>query len=143
MMENVVTDSSVAIKWFVTEPHSDEAREILDGYKAGEISLLAPDLMNAEIGNILWKKHRLQGLGNSDAQEIIDTFRAIDFTFIPSAVLLDEAYRLAVRHERTVYDMMYLALSIRESCRLVTADEKLVNAVGKAFPDMIWVADWT
>ena len=40
-MENVVVDSSVAIKWFVAEPLSDEARKILDGYKAGDINLLA------------------------------------------------------------------------------------------------------
>ncbi len=142
-MENVVVDSSVAIKWFVVEPHSDEARKILDGYKAGNINLLAPDLINAEVGNIVWKKHRLQDLSTTDAQEIIDTFRTIIFTLTPSAVLLGEAYHLAVTHERTVYDMMYVALSKRESCRFVTADERMVNAIGKSFSDMLWVADWS
>ena len=52
-MENVVVDSSVAIKWFVVEPYADEARKILDGYKAGDINLLAPDLLNAELSNKL------------------------------------------------------------------------------------------
>lgn len=37
-MANVVVDSSVVIKWFVVEPYSDEARKILDGYKAGEVN---------------------------------------------------------------------------------------------------------
>ena len=67
----------------------------------------------------------------------------MDFVFTASSALLDEAYSLAVTHERTVYDMMYVALSSREQCRLVTADEKLVNAIGDAFLDMVWVANWT
>ena len=104
--------------------------------------MLAPDLINAEIGNIVWKKHRLQSLKAEDAQLIIDTFRTLDFSLTPTATLLDEAYRLAVAHQRTVYDMLYLALSLREQCPFVTADEKLVNAIGAMFSNIVWVAKW-
>lgn len=142
-MANLIVDSSVAVKWFVPEPHSTEARRILDEYQKGVISLLAPDLINAEIGNIIWKKHLLQGLAAADAEAVIDNFRALQFTFIPTADLLDEAYKLAVKHKRTVYDSLYLALSMRENCRFVTADEKLVNAVRSSFPNLIWLAHWT
>ncbi len=142
-MENVVIDSSVAIKWFVVEPHSEDARKVLDGYQMGDLNLLAPDLINSEIGNIIWKKHRLQSLNASDAQEIIDAFQTISFTFIPTAVLLGEAYHLAVAHQRTVYDMMYVALSIREQCRFVTADDRLVNAISGTYSNVIGVANWT
>ena len=68
-MVNMVVDSSVVIKWFVVELHSDEARKILDGYSTGEINFLAPDLMNAEVGNIIWKKDRLQNMSLEDAQD--------------------------------------------------------------------------
>ena len=37
---------------------------------------------------------------------------------------------------------LYLALSIREACQFVTADERLVNAVRPALPGVIWVANW-
>ena len=104
MKESLVVDCSVAIKWFVVEPHTDDARRILDGYQTGDIELLAPDLIYAEIGNTVWKKHRIQNLSTSDAQEIIETLRTIDFSLMPSAVLLDDAYPLAVEHDRTVYD---------------------------------------
>ena len=60
-MDNLVVDGSVAVKWFVVEPYSNEARRILDAYQNGTFSFLAPDLINAEIGNIIWKKHNLQG----------------------------------------------------------------------------------
>jgi len=142
-MALLVIDSSVAIKWFVPEPYSTEARRILDAYQTGVISFLAPDLLNAEFGNIVWKKRLYQGLADDDAQIIIEEFRKLGFTFASTAILLEEAYRLAAMHHRTVYDAMYLALSVREICRFVTADEKLVNAVGPSFPNIVWLANWS
>lgn len=55
-MPNLVIDSGVAIKWFVTEPYTAEARRILDGYRSDDLTFLAPDLIYAEVGNIAWKK---------------------------------------------------------------------------------------
>lgn len=54
--------------------------------------------------------------------------------------LLADVYRLAVLHQRTVYDALYLALSLREQCRFVTADEKLVNAIQATYFNIIGVA---
>jgi predicted nucleic acid-binding protein len=141
-MANLVVDSGVAVKWFVVEPHSTEARRVLDGYQSGTLSFLAPDLINAEFGNIIWKKHLFQGLDADDAQDIINSFRALQFVFTPSASLLDDAFKIAAAHRRTVYDALYLALRVRENCQFVTADEKLVNAVGPSFPNLIWLANW-
>jgi predicted nucleic acid-binding protein len=141
-MDNLVVDSSVAVKWFVVEPYSTEARRILDAYQNGLLSFLAPDLINAEFGNIIWKKHIFQGLASSDAQDILDKFWQLQFTFTPTADLLEDAYKIAVAHQRAVYDALYVALSIRENCQLVTADEKLVNALGSSFPNLVWIANW-
>jgi predicted nucleic acid-binding protein len=142
-MPNVVIDSSVAVKWFVAEPYSAEARRILGEYQTGMLNFLAPDLIYAEVGNIVWKKHRFQGLAAADARAIIQAFLGLRFSLTPTADLLADAYPLAVTHQRSVYDAMYLALSVREGCRFVTADEKLVNAVSGAFPDVIWLGSWS
>ena len=142
MTDLVVGDSSVAIKWFVVEPYSVEAHYILEEYQAGSLTLLAPDLLYADVGNIVWKKHRFQDLAAEDAEEILAAFRLVTFTVTSCAALLEEAYRLAVTHQRTVYDAMYLALSLRKHCRWVTADERIVNALGALFPQIIWVANW-
>jgi predicted nucleic acid-binding protein len=141
-MTSLVVDSSVAIKWFVPELYSTEARRVLDDYQTGSLSFLAPDLINAELGNIVWKKHLFQGLDANDAQAVIDEFRKVTFILTSTAALLEEAYRLAASHHRTVYDMLYLALSIRESCKYVTADERMVNAIGSLFPNLIWIGKW-
>ena len=140
-MDKVVVDSSVVIKGFVAEPYSSEARRLLNEYEMGTLALLAPDLLYAEIGNIVWKKQRFQGLAASDARSIIEAFRMLTFSLTSSATLLDDAYRLAVAHQRTVYDALYLALSMREQCRYLTADERLVNAIGAAVPNVVWVAN--
>lgn len=141
-MEAIVVDSSVAIKWLADEPHSAEARRILDAYRAGALILLAPDLLPAEIGNIVWKKQVQRGMEEADARTMLDDFHTITFNLTPTAELFEEAYRLALLHRRTFYDSLYLALSVRERCRFVTADEKLVNAIGQAFPGIIRVANW-
>lgn len=141
-MPKLVVDSSVAVKWFVPEPYSAEARRVLDDYQKGTLFLLAPDLINAEFGNIIWKKHLFHGLAAADAQAVVEGFRKVLLTVAPTASLLEEAYRLAVAHRRTVYDALYLALSLREQCQFVTADEKLVNAVSSSFPQILWLAKW-
>ncbi len=141
-MANLVVDASVAVKWFVPEPYSTEAHLILDDYQTGGLSLLAPDLINAEFGNIVWKKHLFQGLDLTDAQTVIDEFRKLKFTLTTTEALLDKAYHLAVTHRRSVYDRVYLALSIQENCKFVIADEKLVNAIGSLFPNIIRVGKW-
>lgn len=142
-MTDLVIDSSVAVKWFVPEQHDKEAARIFDEYLQGNLLFLAPDLIYAEFGNILWKKQTLQGLDPIDAENIVTEFQTqISIRCISSASLLADAYQIAVAHKRTVYDSLYLALSLRENCQFVTADEKLVNAISLAFPNVIALANW-
>jgi predicted nucleic acid-binding protein len=68
---NVVIDASVAIKWFVPEPLSDQAERLLDG---GD-SLFAPDFLLIEFGNIIWKKVRLGELARGDADAALAALR--------------------------------------------------------------------
>ena len=141
-MTKLVVDASVAIKWFIPEPLSAEARRILDDYQAGTLSLLAPDLINAEVGNIVWKKQAFQGLDASDARMVLDEFCKLAILVTPTRDLLEDSYGLAITHGRSVYDSLYLALSIREGCPFVTADERLVNAVGSSLSAVIWLPKW-
>jgi len=142
-MDDLVIDSGVAVKWYVLEQYSAEARRIFAEYRNGKLTLLEPDFIYAEFGNIMWKKQAFQGFDPLDAANIVDEFRtSVTLTLTSTKELLDDAYRLAVTHKRTVYDMLYLALSLRAGCQFVTADEKLVNAVGAAFPNIVWLANW-
>jgi len=141
-MKKIVVDSSVAVKWFVVEIDSMKARQILLDYKQGLWEFLAPDLIYAEYGNIIWKKQVFQGFDSKDAESALTDFQNILFTLTSAIVLLDDAYRIAVKYKRTFYDSLYLALSIKEDCGFVTAAEKFYNAVKQDFPKMILLANW-
>jgi predicted nucleic acid-binding protein len=69
---NVVVDASVAIKWFLPEPLSNEAERLLDGGDA----LFAPDFLLIEFGNVIWKKARLGELARADADAALAALRA-------------------------------------------------------------------
>jgi predicted nucleic acid-binding protein len=141
-MAKLVIDSSVVVEWFVLEPNSAEAHRIRTSYQTGALALLAPDLLSIELGNVLWKKHLFQGLALADAEQYLTGFPKFNIPLVSSIGLLDDAFRLAVSHRRSVYDALYVELSVRENCQFVTADKKLVNALGSAFPNIVSLARW-
>jgi len=141
-MKNVVVDSGVTVKWFIEEDDSETAQLIYNEYESGALSLLAPSLIHAEYGNIIWKKLIFQGVSEEDSDFAIQNFQNISFILTPITLLFDDAYRIAVKYKRTFYDSLYLALSVKENCEFVTADEKFYNAVRSYFPQIILLNDW-
>ena len=135
-MSQVVVDSCVAIKWLIDEPDSEVADCLLDESLNAGTELLAPDSIGPEVGNVLWTRfHR--GLANAaEVRQSLDDFHRLPITLLACGPLLDDALRLALDHDRSFYDCLFLALSLREDCPLVTADKRLFNAVGKVFPNL-------
>jgi predicted nucleic acid-binding protein len=142
MTDNTVVDSGLAVKWCVAEADSAQANLIYDAYQYGTIDLLAPDLIYAEFGNIIWKKRRFQNLSEANANAAIAIFQKINFKVTPTIDLFDAAFQIAVKHQRTFYDSLYLALSVEENCEFVTADEKFYNSVKADFPNIVLLSDW-
>ena len=64
------------------------------------------------------------------AAEAIDWLQALGIQTSPTRLLIGDAFTLAVTFSRTVYDALYLALAIASGRPLLTADERLANAVG-------------
>jgi predicted nucleic acid-binding protein len=135
-MSRLVVDSCVAIKWLVNEPGSGAAGRLLHRYLDERTELLAPDSIESEIGNSLWKRFHRGLMTADEAQQAFARFRALQITTIACGRLLDDAMRLAIEHRRSFYDCLFLALSLQENCPFVTADEKLANAVGRVFANL-------
>jgi predicted nucleic acid-binding protein len=132
-----VVDASVALKWTIPEEHSDAARRLL----GSEHELVAPPLIALEIANVLLKRARRRELTMSRAATVLDRLegwlRIVEVEEGWSAV-----FRLAARHHITAYDASYLALTLRLGARLVTADNRLVNALAPELPGVaIFIAD--
>lgn len=123
-MTRIVVDASVAVKWFVPEELSADARRLL----TTDYQLLAPDLLWAELGNALWKKHRRRELDQRTAHRLLRDFSRVPIEFHAAERWTDAALELAIRHDMTVYNGLYLAMAAGNGCRLVTADRRLREA---------------
>jgi predicted nucleic acid-binding protein len=121
----LVVDASVAAKWRVVEALSTQALALLDSGN----ELIAPELFWAEVGNILWKKARAGDLTDTEAIKRFDALTGMGLRTVANASVARDAVELAPATGRTVYDAVYVALAMRESCRFVTADERLVLAL--------------
>lgn len=132
-----VLDASVAAKWFLPragEPLVDEALSLLRRYADGLVQFLVPDLFWAEFANVLWKAVRQGRWTRSAAEAALAGMRRRNLPTAPSLELVDEAFAIATVFERSVYDSLYVALAIRSRAQLITADERLANALAAHLP---------
>ncbi len=136
-MNTLVLDASVAAKWFLpaaSEPLRDEALELLKGYAAGDLRFLVPDLFWPELGNIFWKAVRQQRWSQAEAEAALGSARDRNFPTLPSLPLLGDAFSIASAFDRSVYDSLYVAAALAAKTDLVTADERLANALAAHLP---------
>lgn len=136
-MNPLVVDASVAAKWFPPldrEPLASEARSLLNRWIRGEIALVAPDLIWTEIANILWKSVRQNRCSLADAKSALALMHEQNLPTVPAPPLIDRAFDIALLYGRTAYDSLYVALAVASNSQLVTADERLANAVGGHLP---------
>ena len=138
-MSSLVVDASIAVKWFLPEAHAVRARRILRGRR----TLLAPDLIWAEVGNTLWKKLGRAEITDEEAQALLRDFRRFPLRTYTAEALLDPAWELAVRFNVSIYDSLYLALGVSQDCPVATADRALRDALkgGPLAPLVLWVED--
>jgi len=133
----IVLDASVAIKWFLPEKLetlATEALALLDRYGKNEIQIIVPDLFWVEFASVLWKAIRRGNFPKVSADAALASLNRFDFSTVPSLKLLDRAFEIATGFERSVYDSIYVALAVQSNAQLVTADERLANALAARFP---------
>ena len=136
-MTTVVLDASVAAKWFLplaNETLLQEALDLLGRYTKGEVRFIVPDLFWPEFGNILWKAMRQGRCSRESAESAIADMRNRKLPTFSSLELIDNAFAIAAQFGRTVYDSVYVALAIAKKAHMVTADERLANALAAYLP---------
>jgi len=132
-----VVDASVAAKWILPaagEGLVEQAEHLVERHVRRELQLLAPTLIEAEVGNVLWKAVRRKRISHSDAENSLRRFTELGVQAIPTSDLLGQALQIAVGSDRSFYDSLYVALALATKTDLITADERLVNALGSRFP---------
>jgi predicted nucleic acid-binding protein len=124
-MKTCVVDASVVAAAFFQEDHAGAAKAIL----ASERGVHAPDLLYAEVANVIWKRHGRGEIDEAEAAEMMADVLRLPLQITASANLVEAALELALTTHRTVYDCLYLALAVRSKSLMYTGDRRLANAL--------------
>ena len=135
-----VLDASVAARWGLRNPLQAKALKLRTEYQQNIHELIAPSHFPGEIASALTKAERqkLIPMGNARRliQDILNTppvLYAIDFLFY-------RAVEISSQTRTGFYDCLYVALAEQENCELVTADDKLINALQGRFSFLVSLA---
>jgi len=125
-----VLDASAAIRLFVPDgPLPAQVEDAIDAAARGDDTLLAPELLPAEVAQVLLKKERAGLLEPSEAAQVQQAIDELPVVLVSHRELLPGANRLARAHGLTIYDALYLALAKGRHAHLLTADERLGAAL--------------
>jgi predicted nucleic acid-binding protein len=129
----LVIDANIGLSTLLPEPDSARALQLSVDFRNGIHELLAPDLYLLEVGNTLVHAARSGKIPQSGLPVLFaDLMRTLPVIH-QSISLFPRAYAIASGLRVTVYDAVYLALSEREGCPLVSNDAKLAYAA-RGFP---------
>lgn len=130
-------DASVAAKWLLPatgETFVAKANRLMELHVQRKTRLKAPDLIWSELGNILWKAVRTARTSRADAHSSLLHFSALAIDIVPAQDMWTLALQIGTAYDRTFYDSLYVALSLHMNAELITADERLANALASRFP---------
>ena len=123
-----VIDASVASRFLLVEDLSDRAEFLLSSFLDGSVDMRAPDLINSEVGNTLWKAVKRKLIRLNEASEKLSYFHKLK---IASIDLTErdylEALAWSVKNNATYYDSLYVKSSEKTGLTLLTADETLCD----------------
>ena len=121
-MSEAVFDASITTRWFVGDDPLHRqclaARETYDG--------VAPGLILIETANALWRYVRLERLSIDAACEAVG-YVDDEVAQVDDLDLVRAAQRLGHAADHPVYDCLYVALALRLSAPLITADLKMAR----------------
>ncbi len=122
-------DASVCAKWFLEEEHSDKARLLRDAFVIGSLAITVPSLIFYETLNALrysgvYNEKELEAAASSLSKYGFDVWE-------PRGLVYRETARLSLRHDTSIYDASYIALSDHLRLPFYTADGKLLEKFPK------------
>lgn len=122
----VIVDASLAVKWFLDEPLSDAAGEILARHTG---HIVCPDIMPVEVSGALVRNANAVKSSRANIVVALDRFAALfadgDISARrTSSVEMRECADLAIKLGHPLKDCIYLALAMEMECDLITCDAK-------------------
>jgi predicted nucleic acid-binding protein len=137
----LVIDANVAVKWFIQQQGSDDARRV-QAYQGG---LIAPAMLIPETTSALWRHVQRGDVPADHARSALVALPRWFNELVVDQSLALPAFDLAVALNFAPYDLFYLALAIDRGSLLVTADKRFINRLASTpyKSHVVHLADWT
>ncbi len=140
-MSDLVVDSSGVAKWILPEADSAKAQHLLTQAAATGSELVVLDLVFPEVANAIWKRQRQHLITPKEAEGFLDALRRIPIRIEAAITFLPNAFDIAVKYDRAVYDALFVSLAKASGLQGVTADEPLFNAIHADFQQIKLLCD--
>jgi predicted nucleic acid-binding protein len=135
-----VIDSSVAVKWELSETDSDKADSLRNDFRKGVHEFLSLDIFMVEAAHALTRAERQRRILVGQARKLFLDVLTTPPIFFPFHPLMLRAIDISSKMRIGVYDCCYVALAEREQCEFVTADTTLVKNLQSTFPFILSLA---
>ncbi|MHA1973194.1 MAG: type II toxin-antitoxin system VapC family toxin [Candidatus Hodarchaeales archaeon] len=133
MVQTVVVDASIIVKWFITEKYSDLALKIREKFVDQKIQLYTPSLFFYETLNALKYSNMFSAEELQDARKSLENYGITQVPF--NGEFAKRTLEIAHKYDVTIYDASYIALSDILDALAWSADKKLVEKVQSDFHD--------
>jgi len=123
-----VVDTSALIRLFVPDGLlPTDFVEFLRGVERGLNMAIAPELLLAEAASVINKKEKLEELTEDESDRLLTDVLSLPIRLFPHEPLLPRAYKLARKHNLSVYDTLNLALAEEHGAGIFSVDRKLLK----------------
>lgn len=131
----ICVDASLVVKWLVPEEGSDAAMALFHVWRKNREILIAPSLIDYEVGTVLRQKVLRGLLRTDDLFPIVELYQKIGLQCYHLANFVSQAVPAAASLEQpTVYDVAYLLTAKQHDAIYVTADQRFHKAAARIYP---------
>jgi predicted nucleic acid-binding protein len=128
-----VIDASAWLRLFLNDgPAVPGLERAAQEVETGAASFAAPELILVEAGHALLRKVRRKQIRQADWPDLWQDMRRVPISLLSADEHMDAALELAVRHNLSAYDALYLAVAVHLGATLFTADDALSKAARAA-----------
>ena len=116
----IVVDASLLSAFILGEPEWENLAKYLK-------HCYSVNLIVAETSNAIWKHYKRNMITFNSAVKkfkVLKKMINVNVILVNEDTLIEEAFNLSVNKDITVYDSLYLALSLEKKAPLATLDEK-------------------
>ena len=119
----VVLDVSVAVDIVLCKPGTEAVKKVV----AEADAVIVPDLFVSEVSNVAWKYWKILHFSHEQAGKLAEGALFLVDRYLPAADLWREALSEAIRHDHSVYDLLYIIAARRNDALLLSRDRKLLE----------------